>query len=254
MINERTLEKNITKSTIDGNEFIRVANFDTNNDIINMYLYLKVNNRYKKVAPTELPYSLMNKLNIDSNFTKMNEDEIKEFLNILEESNKLIPECNTFIPLEFLDLGYTLDINYSLTKEAKSPFYALNSFRLNEFLIMTDTSTIPFVELPYVLVDILGKHKNLSNSIILLENNLFVKLYKDNEKIFCCIFYLEENMIRSLGNFKIINENDKFEIVTNLEDKLFKDELDEKIDTIVDEALNQLGLTRIENPDEAKTE
>ena len=126
------LVRNIIKATIDGIEYIKITNIlkgelinPEGQIIINTTVYRKDADGYESVSPLEVSVEHRNKLSYAKSYTKMDDEEIKSFLEALNHQTKLVPKANNFISYDELIVGNICDINYALTKEKDSKRYSL---------------------------------------------------------------------------------------------------------------------------------
>lgn len=247
------LKKNVVKATIEGMDFVRVTNLNPNSELINVVMYIKVNGKYKVVLPNELPHQIVNKLSIDSTYTKMTEEEILEFLDSLKEIKEKITAQNEFAQLQYLSVGNVIDINYLLTKETNANYYALFSLIVNEFGVIKDNLPVTPIELPYVIMDILNEDGNFKSKTFLVHQNFFAHVYKDEDKYLTAIFEFkpsdkeEENpSVQVRGLFTIVEIDGKYTVVFDTENKLFADINEDKFTKVLDSFLQVLGLQKID--------
>lgn len=247
------LKKNVVKATVDGMEFVRVTNLSANDELINVIMYTKVNNKYKVVLPNELPYQVVNKLAIDNTYSKMNEEEIIAFLDALKDVKDNIKSNNEFLPLEYLAVDNVVDVNYILTKEAGINYYAISSLRVNEFGIIQGNTSVTPLELPYVLINIIDENKDFENKTFLVHQNTFAHVYKENNKYLTAIFEFKPNekeedehpSVQLRGMFSLINIEGKYTVVFDAESKLFVEVTNEKFQKVLDGLLINIGLEKV---------
>lgn len=246
------LKKNVVKATIEGMEFVRVTNLDANGELINVIMYTKVNDRYKVVLPSELPHQVVNKLAIDNSYAKMTEEEIIAFLDALKSIKEDIKTQNDFLPLDYLVIDTVVDVNYILTKEGNSKYYALNSAKVNEFGIIQHNTSVTPLELPYVLIDIIDNGDDFKFNTFLVHQNVFAHVYREEDKHFVVLYEFkpaEENApnpsVQVKGMFTLVKTNNEYSIVFDTESSLFVELNQEKFQLILDGFLDNIGLEKI---------
>lgn len=246
------LKKNVVKATVDGMEFVRVTNLDANGELINVIMYLNVNGRYKVVLPNELPHQVVNKLAIDNSYEKMNEEEIIAFLEKLKDVKENIKSQNDFLPLDYLAVDTVVDVNYIVTKEANSTYYAINSARVNEFGVIQDNTSVTPLELPYVLINIIEEDCEFENKTFLVHQNIFVHVYREEDKYFAVLYEfkpVEEKelhpSVQVRGMFTLVKTDEQYTVVFDSENELFIELNDEKFQTILDGFLINIGLEKV---------
>lgn len=246
------LKKNVVKATIEGMDFVRVTNLNPNSELINVVMYLKVNGKYRVVLPNELPHQIVNKLSIDSTYSKMDETEILEFLNSLKDIKEEIEKQNEFAHLEYLSIDNAIDINYIVTKEKNNNYFALFSLIVNEFGVIKANVPVTPVELPYVIMNIIDENAEFKSKTFLVHENFFAHVYKEGDKFLTSIFEFkpatkeEENpLVQVRGFFTIVEMDSKYTVVFDTENSLFADITEKSFETVLNDFLEVLDLQKV---------
>lgn len=248
------LKKNIVKSTIDNMEFVRVTNLNEQNELINVNIYTKINDKYKSVLPNQLPYQLVNKLHLENTYTKMTQEEIISFLNKLDNVKEEIKAQNQFNSFEYLEIDTAVDVNYIVTKTEGVNFYNLGAFKVNEFGIIEQETFVQPLELPYVMVNIIDSNKDFEHKTFLICTNHFAHVYRLGNKYLTLIFEFkpsvnkeeDKSSVQLRGMFTIVNMDDSYHVVMDEQNKLFVELNEEEFLPVFEVFLNNIGLERRE--------
>lgn len=207
MNNVEGFNKNIIKAKIEGTTYIKVSNLlngelygSKGQVIINTILYRKDENGYESVTPLEIPIEHMNQLSFKKSYKLMSEDEIKEFLNEINNSLEKIKNNNKFITsYDEVIIGNSADVYYVLNKQKDLEYYSLSGIKVNSLGEIKEQYTINPNELPYVIIDILNNNPEINNRTFIIAVNTFVHIHKENDKLILMIGFIDNNEIFASG-------------------------------------------------------
>lgn len=201
MNNLEGFNKNIIKAKIQDTNYIKVSNLlngELSNSqrqaIINTTIYRKDENGYEAVTPLEIPVEHMNQLSFKKAYKIMNEDEIKDFLNEIDNSLEKIKNNNKFITsYDEVIIGHSADIYYVANKQKDIEYYSLSGIKVNSLGEIKEQYAINPNELPYVIIDILNNNPNISNRTFIIAVNTFVHIHKEDNKLILMIGFIDDN-------------------------------------------------------------
>lgn len=217
MTKDKGLITTYSKAKIEGMEFVRVSNLTDNGELVNITMYLKVAEKYKKVFPQELPYEVVNKLGLEKNYTTMSENEGKQFSSIIESMVDDIVGKNPVIPFHEMELGLILDIPYLVSQSKDINLKYVNFLKINEFSVIEYMGGFPPVELPYLLMTFIERDENFKSETYLVDNNIFVHVEKFKDSYLAMIYELavederlQKAKLTVISSFTLIEKEDKF--------------------------------------------
>lgn len=233
------LVRNIIKATIDGVEYVKITNLlrgelisPEGQIIINTTVYRKDNDGYEAVSPLEVSLEHRNKLSYAKTYVKMSDDEIKDFLNIIENQVYKAIEVNNFINCEEFKVGNVCDINYALTREKGAKRYSLCVMNIKSTGELKKQEVLTPNELPYVLIDIISKEPTLDNMTIVIAQNNFAHIHKEDNKIVVMIAMLDDSnaecgedgrvtlALKCAGVYTIVENEGKYTFITDKESEV----------------------------------
>jgi len=222
MTKDKGLIKTYSKAKIDDMEFIRVSNLTDNGEIINIAMYLKVAEKYKKIFPQELPYEVINKLGLEKNYTKMSEDEVKNFSVIIEKMVDDIVGKNPVIPFHEMEFGLILDIPYFVSHSKDVNLKYVNCLKINEFSVIEYIGGCSPVELPYLLMTFIEQDEDFKSETYLIADQIFVHVEKVKDSYLAMIYELtiedealQKAKLTVINSFTIIEKEGKFILIND---------------------------------------
>lgn len=224
------ISKNIRKTIIDDELFVRVVNTNSLDEIINTIIYKKVQmgdkNVFKEVLPYDIPYYLVNKINT-AKYESMEEYELKEFLSLIDSQVQEILNVNQFEPADYLKVGNVCNVNYYLVKDNKFGYYCINSLIINEYGKIVGESSVPPSVIPYILMKFIEENEKINRFNILVAPDTFVCVFKDNNKYLVKAYILTQSKNLQELNLSeqvlctLVMEDEQFLIVRDFENDLF---------------------------------
>ena len=207
MNNVEGFNKNLIKAKIQDTTYIKVSNLlngelygSQGQVIINTTLYRKDENGYESVTPLEIPIEHMNELSFKKSYKLMNKDEIKDFLDEINNSLEKIKNNNKFITsYDEVIIGHSADVYYVVNKQKDLEYYSLSGIKVNSLGEIKEQYTINPNELPYVIIDILNNNPTITNRTFIIAVNTFVHVHKEEDKLILMVGFINDNENFSSG-------------------------------------------------------
>lgn len=222
MIKFKNIKLKYSKMIIDEYTFIKEEAIDTKLGVINVEIFLKINNSYRMVNQKELPNSYILKLTDIKNYKDLSFIEISNFNKYKESLIDKIKQTNQLDNRVCELFGNVYQVN------KEDNFFILQANEVNEFY-KVNIREFNLLMIPYVICDLLEKNNKYDNQLFLIGTNLFVQI--SNQKI-CSLIQVNEKtgecqivrvyMIKKIDNEFIVSIDINDEKI----DKLLQKEID----------------------------